>query len=156
MLEIAAIGSAVGLLKNLSDLATKYGEDIPQEVRQLVLELSKTVLDVQTELLAAQQREFKLAERSRELENELSRVGDWESERGRYVLRSIGGASVYAQREATTDEDPHWLCANCFVIRKKSYVQAQGQVPPGRNQKWQCSRCDATFVIHRSYGPSGG
>lgn len=146
-IEIAAVAAAVAIAKNLKDL-TSTGSRVPQEVREQILALLDKVIDIQSEVVEAQNREYKLTVRCNELEGDLQRVNDWEEEKARYTLKSLsGGASVYALKpEFEAQEAPHWLCAGCFASGKKSHVQPQGG---GVRPQWKCSRCDATFVITR-------
>ena len=141
MEPITGFATAIAILKNLNDLMASAGESVPREVLDQVRAL-------QTELLAAQQREIDLTERYRKLEDELSRVDDWEAVKTRYVpYRVFGGATVYALKpEHQGDEPPQFLCANCFQNRRLSYLQPQEPTALNRTP-WKCPRCGATLVI---------
>lgn len=144
MEPITGFATAIAILKNLNDLMASAGESVPREVLDQVRAL-------QTELLAAQQREIDLTERCRKLEDELSRVDDWETVKTLYVpYRMSGGATVYALKpeHQGDDEAPQLLCANCFQDRRMSHLQPQEPTALNRTP-WKCPRCEATLVIWR-------
>ena len=136
-MDIGSFAAAVGIVKTLKDLTASLGDDVPRELREQILALGDKVMEMQTAALEALQRETQLQE-------ELRRVKDWETEKARYIPQNIDQKIVYAQKpEARTHEDvPHWLCARCFEDRKKSYLQGTGPLAGGR-RNWTCWRCKA-------------
>ncbi len=152
-MEIATFAAVITTLKNLKDLTASLGDQVPPQVREQVLALSDKLLEMQAAALDAQQREIHLTNRCRQLEDELSRVNDWEAERARYTLVQVSKlASVYVQKlDVDTPHAPHWLCANCFEDRQKSYLQPGEQRSDRRT--WKCQRCHATLVIYWDSAP---
>ena len=142
-IEIAAVAAAVGIAKNLKDLTSSLGASVPTDVRDEIVALFDKLMDVQTEVLAAQGRDIKLTERCRKLEDDLRRVEAWEAERARYALQKRGSKKyVYElRRERANGEPQHWLCSKCFAEGRKSILQGLDR---GR---WHCLPCGSTLYV---------
>lgn len=151
--EVATAASIVSTFKNLKELTTALRDQVPPEVRERVQDLTELLMEAQVATFNAQQEIFRLTQRCRDLEEELRRVEDWETTKSRYVLKQIGGTVVvYVQKPAVdSPEVPHWLCANCFEDRKKSYLQAG--LASGLRRAWKCGRCDQTLALGLAYEP---
>ena len=139
-------------LKDLNDLRKCLPKRVPPEVRDRVSELCEQIVNVQVATVAARERESELTERCHELQEELRRVNDWETQKDRYTLRKIDGlAFVFVPEPAPPrideSEARHWLCARCFEDRKKSHLQATGERVNYHLQRWKCPRCDAAVVV---------
>lgn len=157
-MDPATIATIIGTVKTLADLrilTKKLGERVPAEVREQISALYEQVSDLQGAALAAQQREIDLTARCREVEAELGRVNDWETEKERYTLQLIGGtAPVYVQKlDVDAPAAPHWLCANCFEDRRKSHLQLAKKLVEMRN--WRCARCEAFVLLDWQFTPGG-
>ena len=137
-IEIAAVAAAVGIAKNLKDLTSSLGGSVPPEVRDQILALFDRVVDIQTEVVTALDRNIKLTDRCRELEDQLKRVENWEAEKARYALQRVGSGGTAYRLKPSESETDHFLCPNCFEDQKKSYLQRQGV-------KWTCPRCTVAF-----------
>ena len=140
-IEIAAVGAFISALKNLKDLTASLGGEVPREVHDQILDLSERFSGVQLGLLAAQQQAIELTKRCGELDDDLKRVKDWEAERGRYTLQTVGypGAVAYRPKSPESGSD-HYLCPNCFEDAKKSYLQRHGV-------NLKCPRCAAVISL---------
>ena len=153
MTDVIAIGAAIGAFKNLADLVGKLGDGRSEESREAVAELYNSVLDIQQQLLAAQHREHDLLARYRALEEEIAHARDWQAEAARYVLRSVEGGVVRQQKADHASADPpHWLCANCFEEKMRSYLQRDARVVNGRNL-WKCARCSSAVLVDPDTAP---
>ncbi len=152
-IEIGAIAAAVGIAKNLKDLAASQGTSVPPDMRDQIVALFDRVMDVQTGVLTAQQRELKLTERCRKLEDDLRSVRDWQAEKARYTLTSLGGKTfVYAVKpDDPRGEPPHWLCVRCIEDGKKSVLQHWGVIYS--NRRWKCPRCEAIISAAQELAP---
>ena len=139
-IEIAAVAAAVGIAKNLRDLTSTFGDRVPQKVREQILALFDKVIDIQSEVVEARDREYKLIDRCNKLEGDLKRVQDWEAVKARYALTKIADRFfVYSLKPECAEGEPlHWLCEKCFVDRRPSILQG----PPGGS--WKCSNCGNT------------
>ncbi len=93
----------------------------------------------------------------RELEQQLVSFQDWEAEKERYELRAIDGDSfVYMPKVGTDNGEPaHWLCANCFVKKQKSFLQKAGK---NSSQApfvfWVCGACKGILTTDDTNNPS--
>ncbi len=153
-IEIAAVAAAVGIAKNLKDLTSSLGQSVPPEVRDEILALFDKVMDIQTEVLTAQDRDIKLTDRCRELEDQLKRVEAWEAEKARYRLREIvKQVYVYELKpERVEEEEPeHSLCAKCFQEGRKSHLQKTGY----DDELLSCWHCEKSLDVSTGSGASG-
>lgn len=111
------------------------------------IELVRQLVDMNGEMMAAQQREAALLERVRSLEAEIvqlkSRHGDLE----RYELKAIGrGASAYMLKPVERrSEPPHWLCPACYADGKKAILQRTVQT--GTGHLFTCGGCGAKTIV---------
>ena len=123
------------------------------DMRDQIVALFDRVMDVQTEVLTAQHRELKLTERCRKLEDDLRSVRDWQAEKARYTLTSLGGKTfVYAVKpDDPRGEPPHWLCVRCIEGGKKSVLQHWGVIYS--NRRWKCPRCEAIISAAQELAP---
>ena len=155
MEPVTALIAAAKALTELNNLAKTLGNRVPAPVREQISALYDRVSALQNAVLEKQQQAAELAERCRQLEDDLKSVNDWETERKRYTLKQIGElACAYVQEpDGDTPHTPHWLCANCFEDRKKAYLQP-GDRSKREYRTWKCQRCNATFVISWSASPS--
>ena len=147
MTEIIAIGTAIGAVKNVADIFGKLKGGASKESREAVSQLYGSVLDIQQQLLAAQNRESELLAMCRALEEQIAHARDWQAEATRYVLRSVGGGVVRHHKTSHASGDPpHWLCPNCFEEQRKSYLQRD---PPTVNGShvWKCPRCSTAVMV---------
>ena len=154
MEPVTALIAAAKALTELNSLAKTLGQRVPAPVREQISALYDRVSALQNAVLEKQQQAAELAERCRELEDELGRVKGWETEKARYIPQNIDQKIVYAQKpEARQHGDvPHWLCARCFEDRKKSYLQGTG-VLYGGNRTWRCWRCKAQLSMPSNFVP---
>ena len=150
---MAGAGLALKLAKELTPLLADLRNRIPPEWRDQIEGISGKVFEIQTEVLNAGEREIALSERCRKLQDQLNSVQAWEAVETRYAQHNIDGvATVFVPKDG--GESPHWLCANCFEDRWKSYLQ--GRDNRGREyREWKCGRCGASLEVNylRAPGP---
>lgn len=117
----ALLAALPGLAKAGADIAS--ASDQAKRNAQLI-EFQQAVIGLQSNLASIQAENASLANRNRELEVELARLGDWENDKQRYSLvNPWEGAAVYALKQShSNSEAPHWLCANCYQARKKTFL----------------------------------
>ena len=142
---IAGAGLALKLVQELGPRLTELRKKIPPEWRDEIAGISDKVYEIRTEVDNARDREVTLNERCRELNDQLKRVEDWKAVKAGYARRNIDGVvTVFVPKDG--GESPHWLCANCFEDRRKSYLQ--GRDNRGREfREWKCGRCGATLEV---------
>jgi hypothetical protein len=128
-MDVTAIQAMVGSLKVATDI-TKAIFDLKNtaDIQSKVIDIQRALLAAQSSALEATNAQFALQERIRELESQLKSIGDWGEQERRYALVSPwrGAAQVYAVRTAYAQgEEPHYLCTNCFHIRKRVILNPQ-------------------------------
>lgn len=147
MTDIMAIGGGIAAVKNLVDLLGKLADGVSTQQAKAMSQLYDSVLDIQQQLLTAQNREYELLARCRALEEEIAHTRDWQAEATRYVLRSVDGGVVRQQKAKDDSRNPpHWLCANCFEEQKRSYLQRDPKIVDGRHV-WNCPRCTTAVLV---------
>ena len=153
MTDVMAIGGAIAAVKNVVDLVGKLGDGVSKERPEAISQLYSSVLDIQHQLLTALSRESELLSRCRALEEQIAHAKDWQVETTRYVLRSVDGGVVRQQKANHASGDaPHWLCANCFEVKQKSYLQKDPKIVDGRHV-WTCPRCSTAVVVDQDAAP---
>jgi hypothetical protein len=83
------------------------------------------IIELQEQILAAQQAQTTLLERIDALEKEAARFEAWDTEKNRYELKDLGyGALAYMLKpDARSSEPPHWVCAHCYENRRIFIIQ---------------------------------
>lgn len=120
-------------LKDINDAAIRNG----------------AVIELQEQILTAQQQQAALIERIGDLEKEIATYDKWDSEKEKYELKpvSISGMLAYMlKKETRGSEPPHWLCTNCYENRKRSILQFYGT--RGRENHYKCHCCGAECQTH--------
>src|SRR5215470_2881638 len=89
-----------------------------------ILDLTKEIMSAQSCALVAQSAQLELLQRKRGLEDELAKLKAWNMEKYRYELQNVGsGAVAYVPKQSMRGTEPlHWICANCFQIGKKRFL----------------------------------
>jgi hypothetical protein len=118
MLGEAAAGIAA--LKSAFDLA-KGLKDIDDATRRNAI-----VIDLQEQILAAQQAQGELLERLRGAEAKLALSEQWQHEKQRYELKEIYARNFAYGLKKGDGEPEHFVCATCFPSGKKSILQSHG------------------------------
>jgi len=103
------------------------------------------VIELQGQILAAQEQQAVLVEQARQLEQKVRSFETWDAEKQRYELKAIGnGATAYMLKpNARGTEPPHWLCPNCYGQRKLGYFQPFGDM--GRDHIFKCGGCQGVL-----------
>lgn len=83
-----------------------------------------------------------------QLEQEVTRLKAFETEKDRYAMQKIGEYSfAYALKpEAAGDEPPHYICANCYANSQKSILQ-RSKTTDSHNYTLNCPRCKSDFLV---------
>ncbi|WP_425155525.1 hypothetical protein [Candidatus Palauibacter sp.] len=163
-----SLKTAADLLKSLLDLGSRaaaspqVADEMVEAFNAKIRELSAELLDARQFASEAQASQFALADRVRELEEELVKLEDWAQEKERYTLDAVDSAAfAYVLKpDIKTTEPPHWLCAHCFEQHRKSVLQFAGQPPnvPGGGRgdyrRWACSACGHALMVFYTKNPS--
>lgn len=149
MADLSAIAGAMGALRGTKDiLEAMVGLRDEATFRAKQLELQGKIIDAQTAVFSANEERTALLEKVAQLEKTIKALEDWEAEERRYK-RAVIGKHVVAyipQESETPKEADHWLCANCFDQRQKSYLQ---QVPLSVNRSLvvACPQCKSVNYV---------
>lgn len=132
---VAEVFGAVSGFKGMLDLAKSLKDMNDATVR------NTAVIELQGQILAAQEQQAALAEKVRTLEKEMARFETWEAESQKYELKQIGhGAFAHILKpDARGTQPPHWVCTPCFGNHQISVVQF-GRTSGGRFE-WFCPSC---------------
>jgi hypothetical protein len=132
----------LGAIKTAFDMA-KALETIHEAVAR-----DRAVIDLQKEILTAQQAQFALIERVRDFEKQLATFEDWDAEKKRYQMKDFGGGTIaYSLKPEMADgEPPHNLCSACYQNRKKGILQPMG-INAYRQQMVKCAECNKDFTL---------
>jgi hypothetical protein len=129
------------LLKSANGLANY------NEIVAAVSQVNAKLMQANTVALAAQEKQAVLSAKMAELEKELVRFKNWESEAERYRLHALApGIFAYALKPGMENgEPPHYLCANCMSKHQKALLQVSAESEFGRN--YICHNCSSTLSI---------
>ncbi len=137
---IAALKSAADLAQGMSKITTTA------EVQAKAVELQQIILSAQSGALEAQGAQFALLQRIRSLEEKLTQVKAWETEKQKYQLYKFeSGTFAYVLKEdAGAAEPSHYICASCYENQRKSILQS-GRNGPARTLDCHC--CTSQIVL---------
>lgn len=142
----ADLFAGLGAFKMLLDSAKALKDINDGAVR------NAAVIELQERILAAQEAQFALIERVRELEEKVASFEGWETEKLRYEMQlTAGGGIVYALKaQADPSEPAHKICANCYANRKKSVLQKVGaniaRQQLGILPSFKCQNCGSEIL----------
>lgn len=125
----AALGLAGGVLKMSTDV----------KINEAIIEIQRGILEAQSSLSDANERINELSDGKRKVEEELIQLKDWRQEAARYELKEVvPGILFYSLKEDQRgSEPPHYLCPQCFVNNKKSFLQR----PSISAIEYKCHQC---------------
>lgn len=158
---LGEIGAGLTSLKALGDLIKGLSAAHTQaSIDEVKVALLKALLDAHTEADAHLAAKAAMAQRNHQLEQEIARLDDWDLEKSRYALMAIDrGAVAYMLKPGLENgEPPHWLCANCFSRRQKSYLQFKTQNTGAGGRRgdqavWGCDACKASVSLSYTRSP---
>lgn len=106
------------------------------------------VIELQEQILAAQEAQTELIQRIGSLEKEVASFEKWEATSQRYELKNLGKISAFAymlKPEARGTEPPHYVCTKCYGERQISIIQYR---PPhdGRRSGFECPTCQTEIT----------
>ncbi|MES2983740.1 MAG: hypothetical protein V4735_00965 [Pseudomonadota bacterium] len=160
-MDIGTISVAVSSLKTAGEIAKGLvGLRDGAMIQTKVIELQGVILAAQGSALDAQSDQLTLLDEVRNLKKEVADLKTWEAEKEKYVLTDLLPNSgrmttVYAYIEkdkASTPENVHKLCANCFDSGKKSILQGESRVP-GMHRVLACHHCGSDLYLSGARTP---
>jgi hypothetical protein len=146
--EIAA--AVTGIRSALDITKAMVGLRDAEAFRAKSIELQSVVLEALDKAIEARESYSAQTDRIRALETEVARLKEWDAEKQRYELKSIGaGAVAYILKpDARGTETPHWLCANCFAKGQKSFLQNTGRIERARLVVG-CNSCGTAVPVNK-------
>jgi hypothetical protein len=141
------------LFGSLSAFKTMF--DMAKALRDIhdVTTRDRAVIELQKEILSAQQQQATLIERVRDLEKEVARFETWETEKKRYELKALArGAYAYSLKaEEQGIEPPHYICTACYENCKKSILQIvpsnSARMALGMGATFRCPLCKSEIGV---------
>jgi hypothetical protein len=123
--------------------AVKTAFDMAKALKDIhdAAERDRAVIDLQREILAAQEQQFELILRVHELEQKIARSDAWDAEKKRYQLKDYGSNTFAYELKATeaNGEPIHLACANCYQKGQIAILQFSHR---SENQDWyECPAC---------------
>jgi hypothetical protein len=154
MVDIAAIGGALGSIKAAGEIANAMLKlRDAKALQDKTIELNRMILSAQHDAIAANAAQLELVARINQLEKEIDDLKSWEADKARYRLTDIGGGVVaLAIREGLSNGEAfHRICADCAANGKKSYLQPQVQGP--YYDRYKCHGCGAELSVDKGTPP---
>lgn len=135
---IQSIKVGVEITRGFYNLKTEY------EIKTATSDLLDSIIDVQNNLLLIQSSYQSALDDKKEIEDELSRLKNWEKEKDKYFLKQISpGVFVYIIKDNVEPDKQYWLCTNCFDTKNQKSI-LQRKYP--NHSDFICNNCKATIA----------
>lgn len=154
---LAEISAGYSSLKTALDIAKGLNATNTQvQINEAKITLQSLILEAQASLSAANEAQVTSATRIRALEEEIARMKAWDTEAERYELKNVylGAVAYVLKPETQGSEAPHWLCANCFTNKRKSFLQEYSPAPLGNKMLYKCAVCGGIISVHYVTSPT--
>jgi hypothetical protein len=145
---VAEVFAGIGALKTAFDMTQGL-----QKIHDAVAR-DRAVIELQQEILAAQAAQSALVQSVSDLEKEVARLKDWESDKSRYQLAELrsGLVALSLKQSLQNGEPHHYICADCAANGKKSYLQKHISGP--YYDEFRCGGCKSTIGVDNGTPPS--
>lgn len=139
----AELLAGLGAVKTAFDIA-KGLKNIDDAARR-----NAAVIELQEQILSAQQAQAALIERIGDLEKEVARFETWETEKQRYKLTDYGSGTFARELkpEAANGEPPHKICAGCYDKGVKSVLQFSHRGGGDQRLNFDCHSCGKRVAL---------
>lgn len=137
---LAEVSAGLSALSAAYEIA-KGLKDINDQVR-----LNAAIIELQAQILAAQEGAGAARRQIDELEHQLDRRNKWAETAAKYALQDFG-SNTFAYAFVKEDGDPapaHCVCPRCFEEEKRSILQRTGYA--NGQEHYRCAACD--LVLH--------
>ena len=148
---------AAKLIKNAFDTVSKLNDDITKlkelgESNVKAVELTQIAINLQQLVISLQKDLWALQIENRALEDQISKVREFEIEKMVYSpFQFATGAVVYRSNKSITNANGeavfHYLCADCYNQGKKSILQPAEIVNSYKTMKCHC--CSSVILYER-------
>ena len=153
--DISAITGLTAALKSAAEITKAMTEaSDPGQIRTKIFELTREIISAQSCTITTQSSQFELLQSKRGLEEEITRLKAWNTEKYRYELRNVApGAVAYVLKETMRGSEPvHWICANCFQSGKKRFLNESHSDLHFDYHK--CQECAGKIRIRKASSPA--
>lgn len=139
---IASINHANQIIKAVLDARDKHSN-----LEQFIT-LQTEIATINTGYIALTQQNQSLLAEIDNLKKEITNFEEWDNQKKRYKLYSPwDSAVVYAITESQSNgEPPHWICAECYNSRKRSFLNSRKNRDSGY-EEFFCN-CGAIVSSH--------
>lgn len=137
------IAAAIQSTKTAIDLVkAAHGLSNYSELLTAVTSVQIKLTDAIASELASQEKQAALAERVRELENQIAQVENRKTQMQRYALFQFPtGALAYAVKSGEENGEPvHCLCTSCVDKKQRSTLQPHGRL-------LRCTVCKINIAV---------
>lgn len=96
------------------------------DVQSVAIDLNQKIIAAQTDIFAAQTAQAATIQRVRDLEEQITKMRNWEEQKERYKLTEPwgNGGFVYGVKESRKESEPaHWICTKCYDDGRRSILQ---------------------------------
>ena len=130
-MEIVGVFQSLKAAKDI--LKALFALKVTGEVQHQLTEIGDHLMSAQKAALDAQAEQQAMTGRIRELEEQLIKFEDWETQKQRYELKKTSPGRqtfVYTVKESMqAGEPPHSICPKCYQDRVKSILQGRTYRP---------------------------
>src|SRR5262249_29823864 len=132
---VGEVLAGLGAIKSAFDITRSLKDMNDAAIR------NAAVIELQQQILAAQQAQMALVERIGELEKQVERFETWKAEKKRYKLTDYGGGTfAYALTPEEAQGEPlHRICVHCYEDGHKAVLQFSHK-STGQDY-FDCRRC---------------
>lgn len=145
------IQTALTAISSAHDVA-KYiiGRKLDAAVTQKAMELTADIISLQSLILSLRDQNSLVLEEKKNLEDKLIQMEKWEATAAQYQLKEVvPGLFVYSHKGDIGGSTPaHWICPNCYELKKKSILQRKIQDYEGT--VYECPSCRTQYRDHIS------
>lgn len=135
-MAVAELYGGLSAFKTMFDMAKSLKDINDTAIR------NGAVIELQSQILSAQEAQTALVTRVRELEEKVAGFEKWNTEKERYELQDIGnGILAYTVKPSMDTSGPsHSICPDCYEHRIKSILQPLIRTP-GMSHLKVCQTC---------------
>jgi predicted SprT family Zn-dependent metalloprotease len=154
MVDIAAIGGALGSIKAAGEIANAMLKlHDTKALQEKTIELNRTILSAQHDAMTANGVQSELVARIGQLEKEIADLKDWKADLSRYQLTDLGGGVIALAIKETmrNGEVFHRICATCAANGKKAYLQPH--VNNSYLTRYKCDGCGTELTVNKGTPP---
>jgi|SRR6185437_1315651 len=134
---VAEVFAGLSAFKTMFDMAKGLKDINDAAIR------NGAVIELQEQILAAQEAQAALIQRVGELEKQVAGFETWKTEKEHYDLKELGEPGVLAymlKPDVRGTKPPHWACTNCYSKRHISILLNTGESRSGRRVH-RCPNC---------------